>query len=366
MRPLRKLILLGLLALVSPAIHAGQTALYMFSEPGDYIGGGLEYFYTDADLDFGVSRNYQNGVSVSATKFEWPNSIWWYLNFAAQGNQLLGPTLYTDATRYPFNAGYGTNGLSVYGNGRGCNTLTGSFEVLEIEYDANNQVTRFAVDFEQHCEGNPAALTGSLRINSDIPITYAFKPEIEILSSLNGEQCVEATGPDGALVELAGSIRGDDGTYVYEWSDDSGTTGTGATFATQVGLDETRAITLSVTNPATGETSTAVQPVCVSDTTAPGITILSPVSGEVFVGNDLMLNVEVTDAVDEDISQYEFFVGYAGSGSLDSSGQGTQKLSKPGTGSSYQSSITVTAEDASGNRATESVTFTVQHDFRPQ
>jgi len=43
--------------------------------------------------------------------------------------------------------------------------------VIDVAYDANGAVQRFAADFEQHCEGVATALFGSIRIASAIPVT---------------------------------------------------------------------------------------------------------------------------------------------------------------------------------------------------
>lgn len=42
--------------------------------------------------------------------------------------------LYEDATRFPFQEDF-EPGLSVSGDGRACNTLTGQFQVLQLDYD---------------------------------------------------------------------------------------------------------------------------------------------------------------------------------------------------------------------------------------
>ncbi|HEX4543994.1 MAG TPA: Calx-beta domain-containing protein [Candidatus Acidoferrum sp.] len=62
----------------------------------------------------------------------------------------------------------GFPGLAVSGAGRGCNTLTGRFDVLNASYAANGDVLSFATDFEQHCEGLSPTLFGSIRINSNL------------------------------------------------------------------------------------------------------------------------------------------------------------------------------------------------------
>jgi hypothetical protein len=95
---------------------------------------------------------------------------WWHLDFDAPGDQVLVPGIYTGATRYPFNSG-SSPGLSVYGNGRGCNMLTGTFEVLDVHYGAGGStVESFLATFEQHCEGFSAALRGEIRFGIQAPI----------------------------------------------------------------------------------------------------------------------------------------------------------------------------------------------------
>src|SRR5262249_42878490 len=74
---------------------------------------------------------------------------------------------YENATRFPFNSPT-KPGLSVDGDGAGCNELTGRFEILELVTDSSDDVQRFAADFEQHCEGGEPALFGVVRYNSDV------------------------------------------------------------------------------------------------------------------------------------------------------------------------------------------------------
>jgi hypothetical protein len=51
----------------------------------------------------------------------------------------------------------------VFGSGRGCNEVTGRFVIHEIAFAADGSVLRFVADFEQHCEGGPPALRGTIR-----------------------------------------------------------------------------------------------------------------------------------------------------------------------------------------------------------
>ncbi|GAB3067791.1 hypothetical protein [Micromonospora schwarzwaldensis] len=78
------------------------------------------------------------------------------------GSQPLTPGTYENATRYPFN-GAGP-GLSLHGNGRGCNELTGTFTVLNAVFGPNGYVQTFDATFEQHGEGGTAAARGEAHI----------------------------------------------------------------------------------------------------------------------------------------------------------------------------------------------------------
>jgi VCBS repeat-containing protein len=146
----------------------GVTSLYFNSQPGDYIGGGIVKTWTQADGRFSASRNYDNGVSLSYNGNGFPSGDWWYLDFAAPQNATLAPGLYDNATRFPFQAAT-SPGLSVSGNGRGSNELTGKFTVLQANYAADGTVLNYAADFEQHSEGGTPALFGTIKYNYVAP-----------------------------------------------------------------------------------------------------------------------------------------------------------------------------------------------------
>src|SRR5437016_2688634 len=143
----------------STAAQAQVTSLTMISDAGDYIGGGQFYFYTPADGTFTAQQNFAQGVSLA---FNTPSfDHFWYLDFAAPNSQPLTVGTYLGATRFPFQAS-SEPGLSVYGDGRGCNMLTGSFQVLQVTYGSGTDIVAFDALFEQHCEGAVAALRGEI------------------------------------------------------------------------------------------------------------------------------------------------------------------------------------------------------------
>jgi len=140
----------------------GKTRLTFRSARGDYIGQGLTQAWTPATGSFTASHS-AGLVTVSFNGG--PAS--WDLDFKAPSGAELTPGPYEGATRYPFQSP-ATPGLDISGSGRGCNTLTGRFDVLEAVYGVDGSVQRFAADFEQHCEGGAPALRGSVRFNSSL------------------------------------------------------------------------------------------------------------------------------------------------------------------------------------------------------
>lgn len=175
------------------------------SEPGDWVGRGILQVFTPADGTLTVVGQRESGV----VSIRFRSSIHsWGLDFAAPRGVELTPGTYEGATRWPFQDPQ-VPGLSVSGDGRGCNTLTGRFEVFEIVYGSTGEIERFSADFEQHCEGGPAALFGSVRFNVSInaaPECSAAVPNTDVLwppnhnmvpISVNG-----VTDPDGDSITI--------------------------------------------------------------------------------------------------------------------------------------------------------------------
>jgi hypothetical protein len=182
----------------SPA-HAQVTSLTMTSDAGDYIGNGQTYFYAAGDGSFNAQVNYDGGISIG---FNGPNySHWWNLDFSAPGNQPLTAGTYLNATRFPFQAAT-EPGLSVYGDGRGCNTLTGTFNVLQVVYGPNNTVTSFDATFEQHCEGAAPALRGEIRYNANVPLYLTAPTTLRAIQNQSVSFTVQATDAQGLGVTL--------------------------------------------------------------------------------------------------------------------------------------------------------------------
>src|SRR6185503_19482015 len=83
----------------------------------------------------------------------------WFVQMNAPRGQPLAVGTYTAAVRAGFEP-LGTPGLSISGEGRGCNTLTGQFEVTEIRYSPDEVLLLFDATFGQLFDGVNAALLG--------------------------------------------------------------------------------------------------------------------------------------------------------------------------------------------------------------
>lgn len=138
------------------------TNIQMTSDPGDWVGQGRSY-----NLSSGITAAAFNNGSYVRVRYQNPgnSSDYWDFSFESPGTNIpLTVGTYTGAVRYPFNP-EGTPGLSVTGQGRGSNTLTGFFTVHAISLSALGQVQSFAASFEQHSEGSTPALRGTVQFN---------------------------------------------------------------------------------------------------------------------------------------------------------------------------------------------------------
>ncbi|MFI7522273.1 hypothetical protein [Micromonospora globbae] len=153
------------------AVSTGSLSFH--GDSGDYISQGKSYSYaTSRGDELTVSSSSGSTVSISVNAY---NGDWWTLTFDAPGTQVLAPRTYSAAHRHPFN---GTGpGLSLSGEGRGCNELTGSFTVSKAVFGPDGYVQAFDATFEQHCEGGNPAARGEVHIsNRPPPSGAATKP----------------------------------------------------------------------------------------------------------------------------------------------------------------------------------------------
>jgi hypothetical protein len=88
------------------------------------------------------------------------NGDWWSMDFEAPSGDILSPGTTYNAVRYPFNNGGA--GMDISGQGRGCNTLTGTFTVNSLSFALDGSLRYAQISFVQHCESATPALHGTL------------------------------------------------------------------------------------------------------------------------------------------------------------------------------------------------------------
>lgn len=154
-------------------IPPAGTVLYLKSDPGDYIGQGGTYFYTDflpfdeveplepvdALLDSSIEVQEQEGlVSLQVKGIEE-----WQGNFKLPDRyERAEKGYFPGLQRYPFHNPV-KGGLDFDGEGRGCNKLAGWFSIDEIAYATSGSLERIVLRFEQRCGNGSAALRGKLQ-----------------------------------------------------------------------------------------------------------------------------------------------------------------------------------------------------------
>jgi hypothetical protein len=144
---------------------SGNTYLCMMSEKGDFIGEGKTWIHLPGSSTISVELSGVDGNRVKAKVGEGGDS--WDLSFVTARGQGWAAGMYENAERDPFQ-GPSNPGIDVSGHSRGCNKISGRFEILELVSEGTpREIKRFAANFLQHCDGR-APLSGYLRFNSTV------------------------------------------------------------------------------------------------------------------------------------------------------------------------------------------------------
>lgn len=164
------------------------------SDPGDFVGEGASHSYSAPTTTFSV-QNGGNTVRVDTSVPGSPGDFW-NLAFEAPAGQQLQPGTTYQAERWPFQSA-DEAGLEVFGQGRGCNTLTGSFTILDATYGPFGYLESFHATFEQHCEGAADALRGEIEVGTPPP-----PPALDLGVAANATGTVDR----GGTVTLRGTV----------------------------------------------------------------------------------------------------------------------------------------------------------------
>ncbi|MEU0738506.1 hypothetical protein [Streptomyces sp. NPDC006134] len=134
--------------------HAFPLGYSYTSDAGDYIGQGLTQNHTGATSTFSLSR-YGDGVQYGVSG---KREYWTALLTPPTGEQFEAGRTYKAERSH----GAGVAGLDVFGNGRGCNQVTGELTVTRLARGDDGAIEAFAATFTQHCEGGEPALRGTV------------------------------------------------------------------------------------------------------------------------------------------------------------------------------------------------------------
>jgi hypothetical protein len=132
--------------------------VHLESDVGDYIGGGSDFTYTQADsaISIAVSGNQVN-IGVQGDEY-WEGAFQ-----EPSGLTSVRPGTYAGVQRYPLHEPDrgGMVWWGWWGETRFCNTITGSFTVESVTW-VEGEVTALDLSFEQHCEESAPALRGRI------------------------------------------------------------------------------------------------------------------------------------------------------------------------------------------------------------
>lgn len=147
----------------APPIDGAVDAANGVGSPAPCLGGGPVMFFDGNNFVFTGMMTVTaaawnatgNGTSVliRLTPTNPQQGSNWNLDFrTTQLGVPMTPGIYEMAERAPF-ATQGHPGLDISGDGRGCNTVSGRFQVHEYTL-TNGTVTSATMTFEHHCEAS--------------------------------------------------------------------------------------------------------------------------------------------------------------------------------------------------------------------
>jgi hypothetical protein len=149
------------------ALPTTGSFLYLNSEPGEYVGGGLEQLFTAANSSLDGSMLTEVGDYFRGHMVQGNNTHYFYVDFAAPEGQPLAVGHYLRAARASFRPA-GSPGLDVWGDGRGFNDLLGRFDVDELTFWPNGDVKVFQATFK--LGGANPKLYGRYRLETQPPL----------------------------------------------------------------------------------------------------------------------------------------------------------------------------------------------------
>lgn len=142
------------------------------SDPGDLIGNGGTYRFRNKPMALNTMLDidgYPNEISIGVITAEKSFDV------TVTSEKMHAPLAvgeYRDAARHPFEA-EGKPGIGISASDRpGCNEILGNFTITSYGLDDRllARIRWVSLDFDLHCDGNPAGLRGSTRMVGPEPV----------------------------------------------------------------------------------------------------------------------------------------------------------------------------------------------------
>lgn len=154
---------------------AGQpvpvTAYTQRSEAGDWVGQGQTSVYRSPAADIRVE-----GDVTYATATVKSGAVTWNIEMQAPAGDQLTPGVFRNAERAPGPTGRAP-GLTVSGDGRGCNIVYGQYTINQISTDSTGAITLLDASYVQRCEAPDApALRGTVKYKA-LPLSFSYVSE---------------------------------------------------------------------------------------------------------------------------------------------------------------------------------------------
>lgn len=202
-----------LIACIPNLAFGASTFIHVDATRSSYIGDSEDYRSSDVSIDTTVRPEIANSISINS-------DLWRILIAPVDGSQLV-PDNY-ELTNDVFLT-HTFPLLDVAWRTSGCSSSEGRFVIHEVEYDASNNITKFAMDFEFACFDSLALgleahyIDGQIRFNSELP---------EILERPNSAAGRDDIKDEGSVIVLNGSLSSPGTTEItdYSWRQVSGTT----------------------------------------------------------------------------------------------------------------------------------------------
>lgn len=174
-----------------PAVSGTLT---IKGDPGHPLGRGQMYSFAARAIEFGATETTAAGVEELTVSTR-EGGFWSVRLSAPEGSRL-------EAGEYVDNRGLYDEDfvlIAVHDGVHACGSSTGRFTILDIEYGPPGYVRLLRAKFEQHCDGEAAALRGEI----DIAAAPA-PPRLSVDVSLDAHRTWVAA--DGLTMGLLGTI----------------------------------------------------------------------------------------------------------------------------------------------------------------